>query len=124
MFVFSQITSFNSDLSNLVNGSRMFGLSNLASFSADLSNLVNGKDMFADSQLTSFNSNLCSLEDGRDMFYGCTLDEESLQNISLTIKDVTNVEGEHILGLGNISFELDYEDIISTIERKGWTVSF
>ena len=64
MFQNTSLTSFNGDLSSLVNGERMFAYSSLASFNGDLSNLVNGDTMFNASSLTSFNGDLSSLVNG------------------------------------------------------------
>ena len=68
MFYNSYLTSFNSDLSSLINGDGMFGLSELTSFDSALSSLTNGHAMFYETNLNSFDGDLSSLTDGRAMF--------------------------------------------------------
>jgi hypothetical protein len=74
--------------------------------------------------MVSFSSSLSSLEKGDDMFNGCTLDIESLNNIATTIKDVTNIDGEHILDLGEYSENFNMGEVITKLESKGWTVEY
>ena len=66
IFFESNLTSFDSDLSNLTNGVSMFGwCTNLTSFSSDLSSLTDGWSMFGRCEkLTSFNSDLSNLTNG------------------------------------------------------------
>ena len=68
------LTTFSSNLLNLMNGYGMFYYcSNLTSFSSDLSSLTDGYNMFYYcSNLTSFSTNLSRLTDGGNMFFGCT----------------------------------------------------
>ena len=73
IFYWSPITSFNGDLSSLVNGEDMFSDSPLESFSGDLSNLVNGSGMFSATSLEQFNGDLSSLVNGEEMFYNTSL---------------------------------------------------
>ena len=61
MFQYAPITSFNGDLSSLVNGCCMFGGTFINSFDGDLSSLVNGVEMFLNTGLNSFNGDLSSL---------------------------------------------------------------
>ena len=60
----------NIQTEKIKNGDRMFVCcTNLTSFSSDLSSLVDGHYMFCEcSNLTSFSSDLPSLKDGTDMF--------------------------------------------------------
>lgn len=69
------LTRFDSDLSNLENGSYFFyECSNLTSFTSDLSSLVYAENMFDYCEkLDIFNcDDLSSLIDGICMFYGCS----------------------------------------------------
>ena len=66
------LKSFNSDLSSLTDGHRMFYHCNIASFNGDLSSLTDGEKMFQGSNLKSFSSDLSSLTKGDYMFTGCT----------------------------------------------------
>ena len=69
MFTGGSITTFDSDLSSLINGSYMFnGNQLIKTFRGDLSSLVNGEAMFDSSFLESFESNLSSLDYGYQMF--------------------------------------------------------
>ena len=77
----SSLTTFNSDLSSLTDGSVMFtSCTNLTTFTSDssgspvnLSSLTNGQGMFSGcSNLTTFNSDLSSLTDGYQMFVYCS----------------------------------------------------
>ena len=119
---FADITSFDSDLSNVKNASMSFGgATKLTSFKGDLSNLINGLMMFTGCEkLTSFHSDLSSLEVGNLMFYGCDLDEASLKNISSTIKNVKGDGLYHIIHIGKGSNITD--DIRNDFINKGWIV--
>ena len=86
----SNLTQFDSDLPKLENGSEMFRLCTaLDTFSSNLSSLTNGYFMFDGcSALISFSSNLSSLTNGSYMFYECTaLDTFSSDSSSLTNGD-------------------------------------
>jgi hypothetical protein len=64
-----KLTTFNSDLSSLTDGSFMFnGCTSLGSFTSDLSSLTNGEGMFEN----------------------CLLDAASLENIANTLPNTTN----------------------------------
>ena len=123
MLAMSNIISFNSDLSSLTDGTRMFiSVWELTSFSADLSSLTNGNMMFYScKKLTSFNSNLSSLTDGRSMFLSCKLDTVSVQNIADTINTPTD-KGKIIIGIGNTAPNEQEEAAFNTIASKNWTV--
>jgi hypothetical protein len=70
----------------------MFSRTNLSSFSSDVSSLVNGERMFNScSSLTSFNSDLGVLKSGYYMFFDCNLDAESLRNIAYNINDLVEM---------------------------------
>lgn len=70
----SNLTTWNSDLSLLSNGTSMFQqCSSLSSISCgNLNNLTNGTQMFGYSGLTSFNYDLENLVTGDNMFYRCS----------------------------------------------------
>ena len=88
MFYNTNIESFNSDLSALTNGKKMFTYCfNLSSFISDLSSLTDGSNMFEyNSNLTTFKSDLSSLTDGSEMFSTCTnlttLDLKNLNSLT------------------------------------------
>ena len=95
----SNLTTFNSDLSSLIDGDIMFYQTNLSEFTTDLSSLTNGWSMFFGcSNLESFTSNLSSLTNGYNMFAGCsnlsefTVDLSSLQNGHLMFYYCSNLE--------------------------------
>lgn len=61
----SNITIWNSDLSNLVNGAYMFGnCPKLTTFTSDLPKMTSGDRMFFYSTLESFTADLSSLTSG------------------------------------------------------------
>lgn len=68
MFGYTDIESFESDLSSLIRGNKMFQHSKIKVFNGDLGNLKYGIRMFASSPLSTFNSNLSSLVNGSFMF--------------------------------------------------------
>ena len=68
MFQYSEITSFNGDLSALVVGYMMFCGTQLTSFNGDLSSLTSAEKMFTSCPLTSFNGDLSSIVNGSYMF--------------------------------------------------------
>ena len=89
------LTSFNSDLSSLINGDYMFyWCENIKSFSADLPNMTSAEGMFdwceylesfsADSNGTPVN--LSKLTNGSDMFRGC----KSLTSFSSNLSNLEN----------------------------------
>lgn len=97
MFRKSEITNFNYDLPNLVNGNHMFeyakkltsfesnteslidgsymfaDCAKLSNFEGDLSKLENALWMFVATDLDTFDKDLSSLKNGERMFYGTTL---------------------------------------------------
>lgn len=109
------LLTFDSDLSNLSNGSGMFMGSSIASFDRDLPKLDNGSSMFRSCtgftsfdvylpalyyasamfmdcpQLTSFTSDLRLLKYGLSMFGSCKLDAQSVANI---VHSLPNRNGE------------------------------
>ena len=125
------LTSFEDNLSSLVDGSSMFVYcQSLETFNADLRSLTNGSQMFSDcAKLTSFNSNLRSLRNGTDMFKGCILDEISVVHISNTIKDISSLSLADDEGKITINHDPNIPDsvLIECGQRmlsKGWKVIF
>lgn len=136
----TDITVFESDLSNLTNGSCMFYKTNLASFASDLSKLTNGWCMFNYcSSLTSFSGDLSSLPNGSSMFSDCTSltsfngDLSSLTNGMFMFNGCTNLtsftSNLSSLVYGSIMFDgckLDapsVKNIITTIKDNGTSKS-
>ena len=119
----SNLTTFDSDLSSLINGHSMFLYCyNLTTFIADLGSLTDGGSMFYNCQnLTNFTSNLSSLTDGAYMFSGCRLNTASIKNIAETIKTVTGRPPIHI-GIDNTTPNEQETEAFNTIASKGWTV--
>ena len=67
----------------------MFSSSNLTTFTSDLSSLINGYNMFSNCEkLTTFTSDLSSLTDGSNMFRSCKLTPQSVMYIVDSIKDI------------------------------------
>ena len=85
MFRGTSLTSFNGDLSSLVNGYYMFYSTPLTSFSGDLSSLISSSSMFYKSSLTSFSGDLSSLVDGGAMFSTTPLTSFSSGDLSRLI---------------------------------------
>ena len=81
---YSKIETFNNDMPNLTSAEFMFGdANNLTTFNGDLSSLINGSSMFScftGGSLFSFSSNLSSLTSALQIF----LQQQKLQNITLT----------------------------------------
>ena len=76
---------FNSDLSNLKNGDRMFGSSNLNGFNSNLNSLQSANHMFAGTNLSSFKTNsLKNLENGDSMFFYCNMSSFNYDMPNLT----------------------------------------
>lgn len=86
IFYKKNITTFDKQLTSLIDGQYMFYYcESLTSFNSPLDNLSNGASMFFGcSSLTSFNGSLNSLTDGRGMFYGCT----SLKSFNETLPNL------------------------------------
>lgn len=104
-----QLTSFNSDLSNLTYSYGMFSAcENLSSFNSDLSSLADGSFMFARCyQLTSFSFDLPSLTNSNGMFTNCT----NLESFSSDLSSLTS--GEAMFnGCSNLtSFNVDLSSL-------------
>jgi len=84
------LTTFNNDLSSLTNGGFMFcDCTNLTTFNHDLSSLIDGASMFSSTSLTSFNSDLSSLTNGPFMFNDCT----TLTSFSSDLSSLVNGYG-------------------------------
>jgi hypothetical protein len=66
------------------------GCKKLTTFNSDLSSLTDGSYMFYGCPLSSFSSDLSSLTDGEGMFDYCFLDAASLENIANTLPNTTN----------------------------------
>ena len=82
----------------------------LTTFDGDLSSLVNGRAMFAATPLTSFSGDLSSLVDGYNMFMGCKLNKESVTNIINCLKNSNTCSEAASLKLGiDASLKTDKE---------------
>ena len=98
MFHSAGIETFNINMNRLSDGREMFTGTPVNTFNGDLSSLTNGTWMFRGcGELTSFNSNLKSLTGARDMFDGCKLDASSVKNI---IDTINTYSAELTLGMG------------------------
>lgn len=83
MFSYTAIESFNSDLSGLQNGTKMFnGCDNLNSVNTTLTELKNGSNMFSGTNVREWDITLPSLCDGDSMFCNSSL---TSFNVSLPI---------------------------------------
>lgn len=96
---YENLSSFDSELSNLNNGQQMFSSTKLKQFKVVMPKLVNGKDMFGDcNNMHTFYSDLSSLVDGYYMFYNTSLSnfisDDGLNNL---------VNGEYMFGMTNLS---------------------
>jgi hypothetical protein len=146
----SNLTTFTSDLSSFrggkdtASGNAMFAGCNLTSFSSNLSNMMNGMGMFiACTNLTSFSSDLSSLIYGDGIFDGCKLDAKSVANIVHTLPhaDVTPnnqpvKKGNITIGIGCDDTEEDrdifaqecscetWQELLDDFSAKNWTVTF
>lgn len=91
LFLRSQLTKFNDDLSCLMNGFQMFASSNkLESFRSALPSLTNGIKMFANcSALTKFETKLPNLVLAECMFRYAT----SLKEINTCLPNLTQAQG-------------------------------
>ena len=119
----------NYNLKELVNGDYRYKNHNeLHTVISDMPNLISGRQMFWGCPLTSFCGNLSSLEDGFGMFgKSCKLDYDSILNIIDGLKNVTSLEGEHIITIG-YSSELvsdgELAPLTAELNDKGWTVKW
>jgi hypothetical protein len=121
------ILDFN--LEELVNGDyRYKNHTELHTVISDMPNLISGRQMFWGCPLTTFCGNLSSLEDGFGMFgKSCKLDYDSILNITDSLKNVTSLEGEHIITIGYSSELVSDEELASLtaeLNDKGWTVKW
>lgn len=123
--------------SKIVNGASMFedGM-NLTTWVDDLECLTSGYAMFAGcSNLTTFIGDLGALTNGKGMFRDCQLSLESVEYISDTINDVTELTDDETddgnakvrkqfdFGYSVMSDEMDaLNTAIAEIKAKGWTV--
>jgi hypothetical protein len=108
------------------------GCDGLTSFDTDLSSVTNGSSMFyACSALTDFNSSLTNLTNGSYMFYRCKLNYASLSNIANTIKDVNGLEsGSDSYSDVYTYIDITYGEVTAAevtsvklaLEEKGWQV--
>jgi hypothetical protein len=79
-------------MGKLFGGNLMFAYcSNLTTFESDLTSLIDGSYMFENCGLTSYRGDLTSLKSGYMMFYNCELDAESLRNIAYNINDISGL---------------------------------
>ena len=125
MFRNTSLTSFNSDLSSLVNGGSMFANTSLTSFNADLSSLVIGVYMFSNTHkrgysishykmvdgvrtqvtehfraegLTSFGGDLSSLQTGYGMFGdGSDVTYTNEEGVTETTKNITPLNEQSVM---------------------------
>jgi hypothetical protein len=89
MFFGCKLKSFSSDLPSLVCGDSMFGSNDLTTFSADLSNLISAQAMFGSCMgLESFSSDLPNLINGNQMFANAKLNARSVRHIANSIRDI------------------------------------
>ena len=108
----------------------------LTSFESDLQSLVNGTEMFKDCvNLTSFNAALPSLQQARDMFTNCKLDADSVMYIAETLPYYPETEAKDItIGINCASSNIDsflsstgvYVDLADFEKRlydKGWNLT-
>ena len=88
MFTYCEnLASFDSDLTNLENGSNTFAGAKFTSFNVDLPSLTNGNLMFSNCvNLTSFDVDLSSLTNGNLMFNCCT----NLTSFTSDLSSLTN----------------------------------
>jgi hypothetical protein len=133
MFRTCKITQFDANLDSLSKGRSMFYQTSLTSFSNDLPSLSYGPWMFyMCKSLTSFTGSLPSLTNGWQMFRSCKLDTASLEKISSSIKDVTNLtngesEEDDVykvlhLGIMNTTPSDIEKTYLTTIADKGWVL--
>lgn len=98
MFSNTALTSWEINLPSMKIGDAFLSQSSVSSFNADLSSLVDscsytGSGMFQNCyNLTSFRSNLSHLKGGYLMFSGCQLDSASVANIAETINDIYSLD--------------------------------
>ena len=130
------LTTFNTELPSLIDGTFMFMASGINSFNINLSSLTNGMGMFCYCpNLVSFNSDLSSLQTGYAMFSQCNLDSESICNIANTINDINDLDVSNVtivegvpeeliksIDLGTIPKTQEVALAIEQIQRKGWNV--
>lgn len=89
----SSITSFTSNLPNLITANNMFSNTSLKAFNIDMPSLVFGSSMFINCrELDTFSSDLRSLITGSSMFAGCKLSPESISNIYNSINNLTTIK--------------------------------
>lgn len=129
MFMSSNITTFKSNMPSLKIGCFYlgFGMFNscaqLSSFEGDMHNLINGDMMFQGcNKLSSFKSNLSSLLLGRHMFSNCELDTASVQNIAETINPNPPSSAEIHIDIGNSTPNEDENAAFRTMVDKGWII--
>jgi hypothetical protein len=69
------------------------GCHNLTTFNSDLSSLVDGGEMFYEcNSLTTVSSNFSSLKTAVDMFYNCPLNVESITSVAENIPNLSEVD--------------------------------
>ena len=85
------LTTFNSDLSSLTDGSYLFGrCTNLTTFNTPMKKLLDGKYMFGYCEsLSEFTSDLSSLINGEGMFS----DSPNIINFDAPMPKITNLDG-------------------------------
>jgi hypothetical protein len=105
----TELVSFDSDLSSLINGYTMFAAcGSLSSFDGNLSSLTDGQLMFADCiELSNFNVKLDSLKDATNMFMGC----EKLSKFEIKLPSLVWGEGMFECCVGLESFTADLSSL-------------
>ena len=104
MFYKPNFQSFTCDMPSLKSGERMFsgmhkswaGASEynyaLTDFTCNMPNLVEGNSMFIYGKIKNFDGDLSGLKTGYDMFHDTKLSLQSIENISETIQDISNLD--------------------------------
>jgi hypothetical protein len=133
MFYNTKLSSWDTDLPELVGGYQMFcahtgngdtgATAHLISFTGDMPKLQTGSYMFyGQSKLTSFAGDLSSLNAAHGMFYGCKLDTESLMIIADTIPHSLCQSNPIDIGIGSEEPTEEEVEYLNEIHEKGWGV--
>lgn len=125
----SDISVAKINFNNLTANNYLFNSEvNLTSFVSDLSNLINGESFFGGaSNLSTFKADLASLDKAGFMFGGCILSAESVMYIADGIKDwgASPAKAHEITIDVDASLTSDEEvaEYLAEIANKGWTVA-
>lgn len=106
------------DLTSLKSGVNMFnGCSSLTEFTDNLSILCNGESMFNGcSRLSHFSSDLSSLKTGIGMFNGCPIDVASIENITTSLPNLSEVDFNND---DYWSYQLNDNSVITEPNKRG-----